>query len=274
MKEKETIKLLHLFSGFMNLYGEYANLLSLKRFLEKVSGKECTVTAAEKLSDTVQFEDYDFIYIGSGTEKAQKRAIEELVPFGNALKEAAEKGTLLLFTGNAWEIFGSSVTDAEGKAYQCMGVFDFKTEETKKRITGDVVCENTFKEAFSAEKEIYKLLEENPTIGFINKCSIIKDKNEKISCFKMLLGTGDDNTKGEKPAEGGYFENFFGTHLIGPLLIKNPHLLKFFAWKIFVNRDEGGFAEKALSADTQLENSAYLISLNELKNRIAQEAKK
>ena len=54
-------------------------------------------------------------------------------------------------------------------------------------------------------------------------------------------------------------------------MIKNPHMLKFFAWKILKNREEELLAQKVLTADTPLESKAYLISVNELKNRISQE---
>lgn len=273
MKEKETIKLLHLCSDVMNLYGEYANLLSLKRLLEKVSGKECKIICPKNAAEAMPFDDFDMIYMGAGTEKAQKRALEELLPCSEAIKEAAQKGSILLFTGNAWELLGKKIKSADGKTYDCLGCFDFETEETKKRITGDAVCDNIFRDAFALNEDIYKLLKDNPTIGFINKCTEIRGKDKKISCFRLLLGMGDDNAKGDGAEDGGYSENIFGTHLIGPLLIKNPHLLKFFAYKIFINRDETECADKALQADTVLENKAYLISLNELKNRISQESR-
>lgn len=270
MREKETVKLLHLGCDVMNLYGEYANLLSLKRFLEKVSGKKCEITAVDEAAEASDIQDYDLIYMGSGTEKAQKRALADLLSVKENLTAAAEGGSVILFTGNAWELLGNSIKDAEGKTYGCLSFFDFETEETRKRITGDVVCENIFKASFQ-EENLCRLLGDNPTIGFINKCSVIEKKDWEISCFKMRLGTGDGNAKGEKAVEGGYMGNIFGTHLIGPLLIKNPHLLKFFAWKIFKNRGEEDLAEKALAADTPMESSAYLISLNELEKRINQE---
>lgn len=265
--ENGKIRLLHLYYDKMNLYGEYANLLSLKRFIEEKTGKECEIISSESIEKSLPL-DYELIYIGAGTEKAQKIVLNNLVPHAQELKKAAENGAVILFTGNAYELLGKTIKSAGGKSFNCLGFFDFETEETEKRITGDAVCENMFAEELSGSDEIKKMLENNLTIGFINKCTNVKWRENSRSLFKMLLGLGDDNTKSQDGTADG---NIFGTHLIGPLMIKNPHLLKFFAWKIFSNMDDGESASKALSADTPLESKAYLVSVNELKNRISQE---
>ena len=61
------MKILHLYHDIMNLYGEYANVSALERMLEK-SGVKFT-TDRLTLFDNAYLGDYDFIYIGSGTEK-------------------------------------------------------------------------------------------------------------------------------------------------------------------------------------------------------------
>lgn len=268
-KQNGKIRLLHLYYDIMNLYGEYANLLSLKRFIEEKTGVQCEIISGENISVSMPLE-YDMIYVGAGTEKAQKRALADIVPHAQELKNVAEKGTVILFTGNAFEMLGKTIKSAKGKSYQGLEFFDFETEETNKRITGDAVCENLFAERLSDNNQLKALMDNNLTIGFVNKCTNIKWGENHQSAFKMLLGLGDDNTKSQ---DGVLDDNVFGTHLVGPLMIKNPHMLKFFAWKIFKNMEDEALAEKALSADTPLESKAYLVSVNELKNRMAQENK-
>ena len=60
----------------MNLYGEYANVAALKRMLEnnKISCKVDALSVGDKL----QLLDYDFIYVGSGTESNQKYILKHL----------------------------------------------------------------------------------------------------------------------------------------------------------------------------------------------------
>ena len=70
------MKILHLYHDIMNLYGEYANVAALKRMLEnnKISCKVDTLSVGDKL----QLLDYDFIYVGSGTESNQKYILKHL----------------------------------------------------------------------------------------------------------------------------------------------------------------------------------------------------
>ena len=93
------MKILHLYHDIMNLYGEYANVSALERMLEKSGVKFRTDRLT--LFDNADLGDYDFIYIGSGTEKNQKLVLQD-------------------FDG--------------------LGIYDFTvTEQNKRRITGDIV---------------------------------------------------------------------------------------------------------------------------------------
>lgn len=269
MNENKKVRLLHLYNNLMNLYGEYANLLALKRFIENNTEAQCEIVSADKVSDVLPLNSYDLIYIGAGTEKAQKTAISDITAYREELKNVSENNTIILFTGNAYELLGKSVKNVKEEIFPCLGYFDFETEETNKRITTDAVCENIFLELFSEDDELFKLLKENFTIGFINKCSIIKRKESQKPMFKLLLGVGDDNKKTEDGVISG---NIIASHLIGPLMIKNPHLLKFIAYKIFSNRGQDKIAESLTGVDLPLESKAYLVSVNELKNRISQES--
>lgn len=65
------LKLLHLYHNLMNLYGEYGNIKALTRHLED-QGAKVHLTETDT-ADGVCLADFDFIYIGSGTEKTRKR---------------------------------------------------------------------------------------------------------------------------------------------------------------------------------------------------------
>lgn len=201
------MKILHLFYDLLNLYGEYGNLCVLERGLSE-KGIE---VAIDKLSigDEFDFSQYDLIYIGSGTERNQKVALQYLMSYKEAIAEALNNGTVILATGNAFEMFGKTITDCDKKEYQALHIFDFYTEESDKRTVTDAksrcpFCEDTL-------------------IGFINKASEIK--GIKNPFCEMLEGAG--NTADDKN-EGIQETNFYGTHLIGPVLVRNPALLQYF----------------------------------------------
>lgn len=201
------MKILHLYYNLMNLYGEYGNICAVERMLQK-SNVECEVVKAD-LNDNVNFNEYDFIYIGSGTENNQKKALDDFIKYREQLKAYMESNKTILMTGNSFEMLGKTITDSKGKIYNAMGIFDFTTvEQDAKRITGDAV--------FTAD------FTDKPLVGFINKCSEIDGIENTLFNVKMGIG---NNSKVQK--EGLHFSNLFATHLTGPILIKNPYFLEY-----------------------------------------------
>lgn len=212
------IRILHLFDDAMSLYGEYANVLILERYLTE-QGHSVQVDRLH-LYEKRDISGYDFYFMGAGTELKQKLVLGEMRQYADALRSAYEGGKVMLFTGNSWELLGRSVTDAEGKCHDGLGIFPFETTEGTGRIVGDCLgsCD-----LFSA-----------PIVGFMNKCS--KTKGVANPLFRLKMGYGNDSQKG---TEGLQEKNLFATHLTGPVLVKNPALLKEIAKRLVVALDKG-----------------------------------
>lgn len=203
------MKLLHLYHDIMNLYGDYANILAMQRILEK-SGEEVTVDRLS-LGDEVVLSDYDFIFIGSGTEKNQKTVLTDLANYKDQLKAYIASDKPLLMTGNSFEMLGKSITDGVGQSHDGLALYDFNvTEERSKRYTNDIICTADF-------------LDE-PLVGFINKSSMIN--GIKAPLFKITFGIGNNDAEA---VEGITEHHFYGTHITGPILEKNPHFLTYMA---------------------------------------------
>lgn len=233
------MKILHLYHDLMNLYGDYANLSALCRILEQ-NGVDCTVDRLS-LGDTPVLSDYDFIYIGSGSEENMRLALSHLSSFKNELKDYIEKGGFALLTGNSFEMLGESINGPWGDV-KGLGICDFTvTQQDTVRTTSDAI--------FLSEEV------EQPLVGFVNKCSEIY--GVKAPLFTVEMGLG--NTKTEK-GEGIRVNNFFGTHLTGPLLVKNPHFLEFLA---------SSLCRKPMDSSAFVyEKAAYNITLEKLRDRI------
>lgn len=236
------MRILHLYHDIMNLYGEYANVSALKRMLEK-NDVPCEVDTLS-VEDTLQLMEYDFIYVGSGTESNQKYVLEHLKSYKDDLKNYMNAGKILFMTGNSFEIMGKELKDAKGKVYEGLGIFEFSTAEQERiRNTSDAV--------FAMEGQD-KLL-----VGFINKCSTCMGIETPLFQVKMGLGNEENGT-----TEGIRFLNFFGTHLTGPILIKNPYFLQSLAETL---------CEKEMNTDYLIyEKAGYEVTLRELNKRIAQ----
>ena len=79
--------------------------------------------------------------------------------------------------------------------------------------------------------------------------------------FKLDMGLGNEEERGD---EGFVKNNTFGTHLIGPLLVKNPHFLSMLAEKL-------GCAANADMQNKKLYTYAeksYITSAEQLKSRM------
>ncbi len=199
MKE---IKILHLFPRLLSLYGEYGNVAVLKAVLEN---NGCAVTVTECEDGSADYSAYDFIYVGSGTEDNLMVALQRLMPHASAVKESIEAGKVWLATGNAMALFGKSVT--RGEEAPGVGAFDYHTTvDDSKRFLGDVITAN-----------------EPATLGFINTSCIYTGIEKPLLELYLNKDLGNDK---KTPADGIREKNFFGTQLIGPFLVKNPHYME------------------------------------------------
>ena len=74
------LKLLHFYPDLMSLYGSYANVSILKRTLEAMGN----TVAVERVrpGEDADIADADFIYMGAGTERAQKAALADFARYG------------------------------------------------------------------------------------------------------------------------------------------------------------------------------------------------
>ena len=245
------MKILHLYHDIMNLYGEYANVAALKRMLEN-NNVACEVEK-KSVTDELQLLDYDFIYVGSGTESNQKYILEHLKSYKEDLKSYIEAGKMLLMTGNSFEILGKTITDAKGKEYAGLGVFEFTTvEQEKVRNTADAIF--MFEEQ-DDKQESSALAREKELVGFVNKCSNICGITTPLFRVKMGLGNEDQGK-----TEGIVYKNFYGTHLTGPILIKNPYFLQWLASKLCNKEMNGEYLH--------YEKAGYEITLRELSKRL------
>ena len=238
------ITILYLYYDLMNLYGESGNIRVLEHHLHD-QGLEVTVDK-KSIGDDIDFAQYAFIYMGSGTERNQKIALADLFRYQEQIKSSVQNGTVFLFTGNAFEMLGKSITAGNGIVHEGIGLSDFTTvEHSDIRYTGDVIC------------NFDKL--ETPMVGFINKCSEIIGIPQTL--FQVAMGPG--NAINDKQ-EGWRYQNVFGTHLIGPVLVKNPHFMNYIIKLIGSNLQ--GFEYKPLPYP--YEESAYQVTLSALQKRL------
>jgi len=236
------IKILHLFYDLLNLYGEYGNISILASRLKDQGVK--VIIDKKTINDQYSFNDYDFVYIGSGTENKLLIALEDMKRHKDDFKSYIDSNKVALLTGNSIEMLGKEIIDNENRI-EGLNVFDFVVKKLEDRKTSDVILKSTL---FSED-----------TVGFINKQANIENNNNHLFNVSFGIGDNDDNTY-----EGVCKNNLIATYVIGPLLIRNPHILKYIVEKIIKNKDES-FNIKEI--DYLNEKEGYELVLRELQER-------
>ena len=227
MKE---ICILHLMPKLLSLYGEYGNVSILCKLL---TDHGYDVSVKEWEAGALDLNGCDLIYIGSGTEDNLKEAVRRLTPYADLIRGSVESGQRWLATGNAMAIFGSSALNI--LPYDCI-------TEPEKRYMGDVITEDAFG---------------GPLVGYVNtSCRFI---GISTPLFSLRFGSHLGNNKGDGNAEGIRYKEFFGTQLIGPVLVKNPHFLEQIAGQL-------SGAHISVSENSYLK-MAYAVTLSELEKR-------
>lgn len=226
------IHIAHLYYDLMNLYGESGNIKALKMQLEE-QGLKVKIDLLT-ITDTLHFENYDFVYIGMGTEENQKLVLKHLLPYKKEIEQAIDSGTFFLVTGNAIELFGKNILAT--KKIKALNLFHFESKQESMRIVEECIGNVPFLS--------------KPILGFQNRSGVMKNVKEN-ALLTLTKGTG----YAPKVSQEGIIKNhFYGTYLIGPILIRNPELLKYFVKQLILELDSNF---KFKSFHLTLENKAY-----------------
>lgn len=221
------IVIAYLYYDLLNLYGEKGNL---KEIIKELKNQDINYEIKYlSINDNLKFENYDLVIMNAGTENNQKIAIKHLKKYKKDLKKAIEDNKFFLITGNAIDLFGRNLLKSKDKF---LGIFKYDIVRTDKRIVNDA---------------LFKDQNDNLIIGFQNQSSYLT--NIKYPLFTKIIGFGSNND-----VEGIHYKNFYGTYLLGPLLIRNPLFFESFLKSFILSKCEN-FEFKDFNLE--LETKAY-----------------
>ena len=238
------VRIIHFYPDLKDLYGSRANLLALKRYLERL---DCDITVEAVLpGGGADIARGDFFFMGAGTERSARAAMADFSRYGESLKAAALDCAAMLFAGTAMDLLGASVKEADGSSYEGLGLASFAVEHGRKRIVGDVY----------GHTDLYP----EAVVGFLNKCGVVSGVETPL-LTGLDLGFGNEKERGP---EGFHWKNVFASQLTGPLLVKNPKLLETVAAAIYARRG------KPLPVDRPVDRwaeKAYAVTEEQLRAR-------
>lgn len=206
---ENSVRILLLYGDLLDLYGDGGNIAIIKRRLEEM-GIFCAITecGADGVPD---FEGADLIYSGPGKGRNLAHTARHFTSYADAFSGAVERGAVCLFTGNSKLMLGKSFTTLQGEEIAGAGLFDYTGRDTGKVFVSDITAYPLIPDC---EGRIY---------GFINRTAHIEGADSH-HLFKVEYGAGDG--EGVAEFEGNLLNNLFATWCLGPLLVKNPHLLR------------------------------------------------
>ncbi len=234
-----TINIVHLYYDILNLYGESGNIKAIKSYLEKQDIKVNIKFIT--LNDKIDLTNIDLLYVGCGTSSNQLMILKHINKYKKEIKEFIDNNKFVIATGNSIELFGKTIDNNKA-----LGIFNYNSTKTDFRI----VDEALFK---------CNLIKSN-VIGFQNQGSVIKDIDNNL--FEVIKGTG---SYPKSKYEGYTYNNFYGTYLIGPILVRNPELLTYLMNKLI---KENGKNWKIKKINLKFEQKAFNNFINLYYNSI------
>lgn len=225
-----------LYPEVCGLYGDAQNAEYLKQ----------TLPDAEFIITDLNSEPYfirntpDIIYIGSMSEEMQRRVLGIWKPFAKRINELIDKGTVILATGNAAELFCEKIEYVtEKKETEGLSVFPFTVKtDLFKRYNGKVLGK----------------FEGMDIVAFRSQFSFIYGDNK--NCYFLEIERGDGINK-ESKFEGMRKNNLICTTCLGPILPLNPLFTE------YIISLAGGKAE---AAHKEIAMDAYNKRLSEFRD--------
>ncbi|MGO0121920.1 type 1 glutamine amidotransferase [Desulfothermobacter acidiphilus] len=200
------LRICHLYPDLLNLYGDRGNILVL---LQRCRWRGIPVSLREvRYGEPVDLAEVDLLFLGGGSDQAQRIAAEDLSSRAADLRDAVEKGLVVLAICGGYQLLGHYYRLPGGGELPGLGLIDFCTEAGPERLIGDIAVEVIL----GGRKQILCGFENHSGRTYLGQVKPLG---------RVLRGFGNNGRDG---TEGVRYRNVFGTYLHGPLLPKNPAL--------------------------------------------------
>ncbi len=191
-----------LFPEICDLYGDSGNVL----YLEKNFPKDTVIKTSFLETPYFVNNNVGLIYLGPMNENNFIKVLNKLKPYKKRIKELISQNVVFLFTGNACEIMGKTIQIDNNDNLKGLNLINVETIFNK---------DNRYNSLFLGNF----LDEDHPIVGYKSQNDILIVNDTPL--FKVT------KEKNNAQFEGVRKNNFFGTNLLGPILILNPYFTKY-----------------------------------------------
>jgi CobQ-like glutamine amidotransferase family enzyme len=197
------IRILHLYSKELNIYGDRGNILALMQRLSWRGFDPELIQAG--IGDRPAISKADIIFGGGGQDRGQIAVGQDLQRHANQLHKAAAAGVPMLAICGTYQLFGRGFTTLDGTTIPGVGLFHARTVGSRLRMIGNVIVDTPL----------------GKIVGFENHSGRTILEADQAALGSVTQGFGNDGRSGK---EGAVTHHVYGTYLHGPVLPKNPVL--------------------------------------------------
>lgn len=225
------IDLLQLYPRDMNIYGDWGNVLVLRK---RLTLRGYDVRLHEYNPGDTFPEQVDLVVGGGGQDSGQNKIQADLLAQGGRLRELADDGLPMLAVCGLYQLFGHRFTTHTGEVITGIGLLDAETVGGPTRLIGNTVLDSD---------------EFGTVIGYENHSGLTTLGAEVQPFGRVTKGDGNNGTDG---TEGARYRNVIATYLHGSLLPKNPAVADYLI-RHAAERRYGSFNDVALDIPHEAE---------------------
>jgi lipid II isoglutaminyl synthase (glutamine-hydrolysing) len=211
----KTITILQLYSHDMNIYGDWGNVLTIKRRLEWHGYKAELIEYNPGDKFPAQA---DIIIGGGGQDAGQDKVQNDLLAIGNQLHKFADDDVPMLMICGLYQMFGKFFKTQDGHVIEGISLLDIETHAGPERLIGNIVTRSH---------------QFGEIIGYENHSGQTFLGEGVQPLGRVLKGAGNN---GQDDSEGARYRNVIGSYMHGSLLPKNPTLADFLIEKAVVKK--------------------------------------
>lgn len=199
----KTLRIAHLYSKLLNIYGDGGNIITLKKRCEW-RGIDVEI---EEINIGDKIKEHDFYFIGGGQDKQQIEVSNELQKHKDILIKERDRGAVFLGICGGYQLFGHYYQPFNGEKLKGISLIDAYTVAGNERFIGNVTAQTD-------------IITPNTIVGFENHSGLTYLQGDTKPLAQIIKGNGNNGKDG---FEGARYKNVFGTYLHGSFLPKNVH---------------------------------------------------
>ncbi len=204
------IKILNLYGEALDLNGDGKNVTAFEKRIREMGYEAETETLG--VGDKIDFSGYDIVFLTHGKPHNVSAISSDFIKHKEAVLDYIESGKVFVVTGSSNMLFGKSFSMLDGKTYEGIGLFDCEAEEFDSLYVSDAVLAPEF----APEEKMF---------GTYYRCESVEfNTPNENRLFKVLKADSGKGSVGE--GEGCRYKNLFATWCLGPVLVRNPIMMK------------------------------------------------